>query len=672
MMKFLYSASKKGDKPGHAITASFFFNARGDYLEKSITGMYRSLLMLLLKSFPDLQSILDDTDIVPLGQQGCPGLNALKELFEKAVLSLDPRSLTCFIDALDECDEQEVRDMVQFFEDLAEITTNDGIKLRICFSSRPYPYISIRKGILFTLEDEPGHTEDLAQYVKSKLAIDDPLMLVDLQAEILGKASGIFLWIVLAVEILNLENDDGGLALRTKLERIPAKLSDLFKSMLMRDQKSPGRLLLCVLWILCAKRPLTPAEFRHVLWVGLLDQSSQAKDRDSQVDSELPDVRNINAYVKLVTSSSKGLAEITKSEQPTVQFVHESVRDFLVKERGLQDLWPELGFDWEALSHERLRRCCAAYLDFAQVQTLVNHDRPGALAQKYPFLEYASQEVLHHADIAANVIPQDAFLSQFFASDGIKVLNLFQPFQTYCTGATATPLYAFAARGLGNLLRIQMKQEPAARCFGETYSYSFFAALGSRNKDAVAAILGLSSTICDGIDIMEGFGRRRDMQRWQSRPPLWQGLTPLSWAAQQGKLGFVKVLLPNGIDETDEDGGTPLVRASENGHKDIARLLIAKGADLEKQDGEGRTPLLGASARGHEAIVQLLIAGGANVNARSPDGLTALMLASTGGHEGIARLLLANGAVKTQDSSAWEAWSLAYGKAHQSVMQTLR
>ena len=159
------------------------------------------------------------------------------------------------------------------------------------------------------------------------------------------------------------------------------------------------------------------------------------------------------------------------------------------------------------------------------------------------------------------------------------------------------------------------------------------------------------------------------MQRWQSRPPLWQGLTPLSWAAQQGKLGFVKVLLPNGIDETDEDGGTPLVRASENGHKDIARLLIAKGADLEKQDGEGRTPLLGASARGHEAIVQLLIAGGANVNARSPDGLTALMVASTVGHEATARLLLANGAVKTQDSSALEAWSLAYGKAHQRVKQ---
>ena len=78
---------------------------------------------------------------------------------------------------------------------------------------------------------------------------------------------------------------------------------------------------------------VTPEEFRHALWVALLDQNSEQKD--CQVDSDLPDVKNMNACVRLVTSSSKGLAEITKAGRPTVQFVHESVRDFLVNERGL-------------------------------------------------------------------------------------------------------------------------------------------------------------------------------------------------------------------------------------------------------------------------------------------------------------------------------------------------
>ncbi len=120
------------------------------------------------------------------------------------------------------------------------------------------------------------------------------------------------------------EDDDGGLALRTKLSTIPDKLSDLFKSILMRDQKSPERLLLCVLWILCAKRPLTPEEFRHALWVAVLDQKSEQKD--CQVDSDIPDVKNMNACVKLVMSSSKGLAEITKAGRSTVQFVRVSTR----------------------------------------------------------------------------------------------------------------------------------------------------------------------------------------------------------------------------------------------------------------------------------------------------------------------------------------------------------
>ena len=88
------------------------------------------------------------------------------------------------------------------------------------------------------------------------------------------------------------------------------------------------------------------------------------------VDPELPDDTHIDA-VKLVASSLNGLAEITKSKQPTVQFIHESVRDFLVKEKGVQNLWPGLGFDWEGPSHEILKRCCTTYLHHPRVQAII-------------------------------------------------------------------------------------------------------------------------------------------------------------------------------------------------------------------------------------------------------------------------------------------------------------
>ncbi|THC97164.1 hypothetical protein EYZ11_003379 [Aspergillus tanneri] len=106
--------------------------------------MYRSLLLQLLEEYPDLHRVLDSFDLQ--GQNGCPPLNVLKDLFCDAVFLLDQRLFTCFVDALDECDEQQVVDMVQYFEELAERSTARGILLRICFSSRHYPYIVIRRG----------------------------------------------------------------------------------------------------------------------------------------------------------------------------------------------------------------------------------------------------------------------------------------------------------------------------------------------------------------------------------------------------------------------------------------------------------------------------------------------------------------------------------------------
>ncbi|KAK3360763.1 hypothetical protein B0T25DRAFT_578613, partial [Lasiosphaeria hispida] len=593
MMKFVYLEMKKVFKKPSMAVASFFFNARGDYLERSISGMYRSLLTQILHEFSDLQSVLDNTDIVPRNQQDCPDLNALKELLSNAVMALGQRCFTCFVDALDECDELEVRDMVQFFEELAENATDEGIRLQICFSSRPYPYVDIHRGILLTLEKESGHEEDLAQYVKSRLRITHRPLLEELQSQILDKAAGIFMWVVLVVEILNNESSHGALALRKKLSDIPAELTKLFRSMLARDQHRTESLQLCILWILFAKRPLSPAEFRHALWAGLLDQRL--------VDPELPDDTHMDA-VKLVTSSSKGLAEITKSKQPTVQFIHESVRDFLVKEKGVQDLWPELGFDWEGPSHEILKRCCTTYLQHPRVQAIIvapegGDDERNAMAEKCSFLEYAGQQVLYHANAAAPVVPQDGFLTQFFASAGIRVINHLEKFKARRYGSHATPLYVLADKGLGNLIRTQMKRDQTTDVLGERYQYPLFAALANGHKSAIAALLGLSSTLSDGVDITEGLNYRKDLRDYQGR-------TPLSWASQEGRLSMVGLLIEGGadLDGIDGRGSTPLIWASEKGHEAVAQLLIDKGADVKAQNNSGSTALILALQNSHEAI----------------------------------------------------------------------
>ncbi|KAJ5910336.1 hypothetical protein N7504_004979 [Penicillium tannophilum] len=189
LMKFAYMNMKRKVHNQHAITASFFFNARGGYLEKSVTGMYRSLLLQLLEGYPDLQAVLDDPELLSLNQNGCPPLNILKDIFQNAIYALGERSFVCFVDALDECDEQQVVDMVQYFEGMAEQSTANNIPFRMCFSSRHYPHIFIQQGIRLILEDQSGHAQDLATNAASRFRVDD----ADLRSQLLNKAACVFM-----------------------------------------------------------------------------------------------------------------------------------------------------------------------------------------------------------------------------------------------------------------------------------------------------------------------------------------------------------------------------------------------------------------------------------------------------------------------------------------------
>ncbi|KAF9762774.1 hypothetical protein IL306_003335 [Fusarium sp. DS 682] len=326
IMKFIYTKMKRNDTPLKALTISFFFNARGELLEKSVLGMYRSLLLQLLEGFPDLQRILDDPDFISRNQVACPSLNVLKDLFRSAVSSLEKRTLTYFVDALDECDEQQIKDMVDFFEELAEQCVENNVRFQVCFSSRHYPYVDIKSGIRLILEGQDGHIEDLKSYINSHLRIQDPALVGELKQMMLEKAAGVFLWVALVVDILNKEDRRERLALRRRLQEVPSELSELFKDILTRDQEHMEDLLLSILWILLAERPLKPGEYYHAIWAGL--------SLRGLVDLEMPPVNTSDAsdcINKCIISSSKGLAEITKAKEPTVQFIHESVRDFLIK-----------------------------------------------------------------------------------------------------------------------------------------------------------------------------------------------------------------------------------------------------------------------------------------------------------------------------------------------------
>ncbi|XP_027256586.1 ankyrin repeat and KH domain-containing protein 1 isoform X3 [Cricetulus griseus] len=126
--------------------------------------------------------------------------------------------------------------------------------------------------------------------------------------------------------------------------------------------------------------------------------------------------------------------------------------------------------------------------------------------------------------------------------------------------------------------------------------------------------------------------------------------TPLMEASQEGHLELVKYLLAAGanVHATTATGDTALTYACENGHTDVADVLLQAGAHLEHESEGGRTPLMKAARAGHLCTVQFLISKGANVNrATTNNDHTVVSLACAGGHLAVVELLLAHGADPT-------------------------
>lgn len=114
-----------------------------------------------------------------------------------------------------------------------------------------------------------------------------------------------------------------------------------------------------------------------------------------------------------------------------------------------------------------------------------------------------------------------------------------------------------------------------------------------------------------------------------------------------------------------DDGFTPLGLAVFFGHPETVNVLLEAGADvnLASRESMNVTPLASASAAGRLEIARNLIAHGANVNARASGDFTPLHESAASGRMEFARLLLDHGAdinAKTSDGKT----PLDYAREH--------
>jgi hypothetical protein len=353
------SALRHGEKAHEDVRISFFFNARGEELQRSLEGMYRSLLCQLLEQMPQLSAALPKRR-EHASRQGWH-IEVLKEMFEAAILALGSVQVTCYVDALDECDDREARAMVEAFEAFGKSAVEAQIGFRVLLSSRRYPHITIQDCLELDLEGQEGHEADIADYVRCKLKIGRSKIANEIRAAIQARASGVFLWVVLVIRILNECDARGKKHLLTKrLETIPDGLSELFDEILRRGTHASDELLLTFQWMLFAQRPLK----REELYFAIAKDSS-----DGDIEGWDQDEITAEVMERFILDASKGLAEMTKGKHPTVQFIHESVKEYLIS-TGLTTLRPDLCEDLIALSHDRLRQGCCHYMEKSAVALL--------------------------------------------------------------------------------------------------------------------------------------------------------------------------------------------------------------------------------------------------------------------------------------------------------------
>jgi uncharacterized protein len=165
-----------------------------------------------------------------------------------------------------------------------------------------------------------------------------------------------------------------------------------------------------------------------------------------------------------------------------------------------------------------------------------------------------------------------------------------------------------------------------------------------------------------------------------SRQPIPGSLSPLLYAARDGRLEIARILVgaKADVNQADANAITPLIMAIVNNRIDVARFLIDSGADVHAADWYGRTPLWAAvEVRNMDVdnasfvnsidreplldLIKVLLAKGVEVNVRTKEvppirrtflrttgslewvdftGMTPFLYAARAGDVAVMRLLL--------------------------------
>lgn len=282
-----------------------------------------------------------------------------------------------------------------FLESLTQHAVIGACPLRICLSSRHYPHISVEKSVSMILEDQPEHNRDIELYVQRKLAGGTGPKMEDLRNKVRDRSVGVFLWVVLVVPTLNKAHDQGRSisTMLRKLNETPSNLYQFSDQIFLKDIQDLDECVDLLQWVLYTKRPLQPLELYHAV-----------QHVDVQTGGEESGAATLDEAIRYLRSCSRGLVELTKTRTPTIQFVHDIVRDYLAGPAVI-DLLTPIGIIAEGFQadtcHTKLAEACLRYLlqccyEMSRFEETSSYARVDRVLCQNPFALYAAEHWWQH------------------------------------------------------------------------------------------------------------------------------------------------------------------------------------------------------------------------------------------------------------------------------------
>ena len=233
------------------LLARHFFWNPGSEVQKSLAGLMRSILYDLLLQHPESISQISparwrfyDLELAHFPSWTDHELMTAMRIFVQSTLN---SSRVClFVDGLDEFagNDDQLVNVLELFKELSLLPN-----VKICVSSRPWEVFKDAFTDLPSLRLEHLTQDDIRDYVNERFGTNDKvgrlkeeenMLCSELVNEIVRKAQGVWLWVVLVVRSLlrGLRNRDSVSDLLQRLEETPQELEEYFMRMLSTIEKT--------------------------------------------------------------------------------------------------------------------------------------------------------------------------------------------------------------------------------------------------------------------------------------------------------------------------------------------------------------------------------------------------------------------------------------------------